>query len=110
MGLSSFLRRLSHLLIIDISIDKLFLMEKLYLKYWKRQGHIGRAPSVRHGASLSRCREYIQNPESVKAKVNGRSAPGLDGFWVLDEWLTSGERPKCGKVPREYGLELWKKA
>jgi len=43
------------------------------------------------GALFSR-REYIQKPEYVKAKMNGQSAPGLDGFWFLDDGLTGGER------------------
>jgi len=63
----------------------------------KDKGHIRSTP-------LSRRREYIQKPESVKAKMNGQSAPGLDGFWFLDNRLTSGERRSVGNVPRGGNL------
>jgi len=55
----------------------------------KGKGHI-------QNTSLSRRREYIQKPKSVKAKMNGQRAPGLDGFWFLDDRLTSGERLGVG--------------
>ena len=42
-------------------------------------------PLAKREVALSRRREYIQKPESVKAKMNGQSAPGLDGFWFLDD-------------------------
>ena len=31
--------------------------------------------------------------------MNGQSAPGLDGFWFLDNRLTSGKRLGVGRVP-----------
>jgi len=36
--------------------------------------------------------------------MNGQSAPGLDGFWFLDDRLTSGERRNVGRVPRGGNL------
>jgi len=86
MGLSSFPQKLSYLIIIDTSIYELFLVEKIISKLLGRyKGEVKHHP-------LSRRREYIQKPESVKAKMNGQSTPGLDGFWFLDDRLTSGKR------------------
>ena len=57
-------------------------------------------PSVKH-RPLSHRREYIQKLESAKAKMNGQSAPDLDGFWFLDDGLTSEKSLGVGRVPRQ---------
>ena len=72
-------------------MGELFLCAKIISKLLgSGKGHIRNTP-------LSRRRKYIQKPESVKAKMNGQRTPGLDGFWFLDDRLTSGKRVMCGK-------------
>jgi hypothetical protein len=131
-------RKLSHLLINDISIDELFLIMKIISKTLKNRKGVNQmdTPTVRNGTRgsqnvrgsallgsrygvvfyhplitmpFSRCREYIQKSESVKAKMNGQRAPGLDGFWFLDSGQPSGKRIGVGWEPGGFSLKIERK-